>query len=166
MAISRAVAAANPTTLVLVDDRCDVALAARQAGAPVHGVHLGQRDIPVNVARAILGPEAIVGLTAYDTELICAANVLGDAVDYVGAGPFRATPTKAVGKPLLGLTGYPPLVAVAEMPVVAIGDVTVDDVADLRRTGVAGVCMVREIMSAPDPADVVRRALAAWNGAG
>ena len=81
-------------------------------------------------------------------------------VDYLGAGPFRPTPTKQVTRPALGLDGYRPLVQASALPIVAIGDVTPDDVAELVGTGIAGVAMVRHVMEADDPAAVVRGVLA------
>ena len=83
-------------------------------------------------------------------------------LDYLGAGPFRPTPTKKSGRSPLGVDGYPPLVAATELPVVAIGDVTPDDVADLSATGIAGCAMVRSLMNADDPTAESARALAAW----
>ena len=163
-AVAASCCAANPATRVLVDDRADVAFAAREAGWAVHGVHLGMDDLPVPAARALLGPDAIIGLTTGTLELVRSAHAVADAVDYLGAGPFRPTPTKATGRPPLGLAGYPPLVAETQLPIVAIGDVRVCDVPALSRTGIAGVAMVREIADAADPAAVVTQALAAWEG--
>src|SRR5699024_6365222 len=102
LAVADAVQAANPGTTVLVDDRADVAAAARQRGAAVHGVHLGQDDLPVTDARALLGPDALIGLTTGTLELVRAAEEVRDQVDYLGAGPFRLTPTKDSGRPPLG----------------------------------------------------------------
>ena len=161
-AVADAVRAANPATRVLVDDRADVAFAARQAGSPVHGVHLGPEDLPVRAARALLGPDAVIGLTTGTLALVRQAVDVADVVDYLGAGPYRPTPTKETGRPPLGLDGYGPLVATTSLPIVAIGDVRVDDVAGLAHTGVAGVAMVREVACADDPAHVVAQALAAW----
>src|SRR5690625_2126507 len=62
-AVAERVRGANPDTKVVVNDRVDVALVVRERGAYVHGVHLGQDDLPIEAARALLGPEAIVGLT-------------------------------------------------------------------------------------------------------
>ena len=87
---------------------------------------------------------------------------VGSLIDYVGAGPFRPTPTKDSGRPRLGVEGYPPLVAASRVPVVAIGDVTPSDVGALAATGIAGVALVRAVMDAADPAAVVRRVLRAW----
>lgn len=157
VAVRDAVTTANPATRVVADDRADVAYAAG-----LHGVHLGQDDLPVAAARRLLGPGAIIGLTTGTVALAEAARAVGELIDYVGAGPYRLTPTKDSGRPPLGVEGYPAIVAASPVPVVAIGDVGVDDVAGLRRTGVAGVAMVRAVMGAADPGDVVRRALAAW----
>lgn len=161
-AVARAVVAANPRTRVLVDDRADVAWAARRRGEPVHGVHLGWDDLHPRDARALLGPDAIIGLTTGTLELVQAAQGLADVVDYVGCGPFRSTPTKDSGREPLGVDGYPPLVAATELPLIAIGSVTPDDAPRLAAAGVAGVALVRAVMDAPDPAAVVRRVLAGF----
>lgn len=163
-AVADAVGAANATTRVLVDDRADVAYAARRAGRRVHGVHLGADDLPPEDARALLGADAVIGFTTGTLDLVREAQALVGVVDYLGAGPFRPTPTKDSGREPLGVEGYRPLVEASGLPIVAIGSVGVDDVADLAGTGVAGVAMVRAITQADDPADVVRRSLAAWNG--
>lgn len=159
-AVARGVQAANPATRVLIDDRADVAYAIGlcESGL-VHGVHLGQDDLSVKAARAMLGPDAIIGLTTGTRELVEGANDVADIIDYIGAGPFRLTPTKDSGRPALGVQGYAPLVALSRVPVVAIGDVQPEDTADLAATGVAGVAVVRAVMDAADPGDVVRRIL-------
>ncbi|WP_342372184.1 thiamine phosphate synthase [Propioniciclava soli] len=162
-AVADAVGAANPTTRVLVDDRADVAYAARRAGRRVHGVHLGADDLPPPAARALLGDDAVIGFTTGTLDLVLQAQSLVGVVDYLGAGPFRPTPTKDSGREPLGVEGYRPLVEASRLPIVAIGSVGVEDVADLAGTGVAGVAMVRAITGAADPADVVRRSLAAWD---
>lgn len=159
--VAGAVAAANESTIVLVDDRADVAYAARRAGAPVHGVHLGAEDLPVGAARAMLGPDAIIGLTTGTVDLARRAEDLAPQLDYIGAGPFRRTPTKESGRTPLGVDGYRPIVAATTLPVVAIGDVTPADVPALRATGVAGVALVRAVMDAEDPGAVVTRVLRA-----
>ena len=90
--VALAVREANPETRVLIDDRVDVALALREYG--VAGVHVGQDDLDVRVVRELLGPEAIIGLTTGTLELVEKANEVAEVIDYIGAGPFRATPTK------------------------------------------------------------------------
>ncbi|MBV7301730.1 thiamine phosphate synthase [Corynebacterium sp. TAE3-ERU2] len=158
-AVAHAVHEVAPTTRTLVDDRVDVALAARAAGAPIAGVHLGQDDIPVRAARALLGPDAIIGLTTGTRELVAAANEVADVIDYIGCGPFRPSPTKDSGRAPIGLAGYPELVELSTLPVVAIGDVQPGDAADLGATGVAGVALVRALHHAPDPGAAVQQVL-------
>ncbi len=163
-AVAERVAQANPAARVVVDDRTDVAYAARLAGAPVHGVHLGQEDLSPRVAREMLGPDAFIGFTTGTLRLVEEANKFADVLSYVGAGPYRPTPTKNADRPPLGVEGYPPLVEASRVPVVAIGDVQTADVAELSETGIAGVAMVRQIMNAEDPGAVVRESLRAWRG--
>lgn len=165
LAVAGAVERARPATRVLVDDRCDVALAAMNAGAHVHGVHLGAEDLPVRAARRMLGPEAVIGLTTGTLALVEQANEVAEVIDYVGAGPFRPTPTKDSGRRPLGVEGYRPLVAASRVPVVAIGDVRPDDARALAATSLAGVALVRALMEAADPAREVARVLAAFPGA-
>lgn len=148
--VADAVAAANPRTRVLIDD--NVPLAARLMQTHhIHGAHIGQDDMDPRAARELLGPNAILGLTTGTLALVEAANAYADVIDYVGAGPFRPTPTKDSGRAPLGLDGYPPLVAASKVPVVAIGDVHASDAAALAATGVAGVAIVRGFMRAEDP---------------
>ena len=108
-AVARAVARAAPATRVVIDDRTDVAWALARQGEAVHGVHLGQEDLPVALARELLGPDAVIGLTTGTLELVRRSREVGSLIDYVGAGPFRPTPTKDSGRPRLGVEGYPPL---------------------------------------------------------
>ncbi len=159
LAVADAVERAQPATRVLVDDRADVAAAARARGAAVHGVHLGQDDPAVADARALLGEDALIGLTTGTAELVRAAAPLTPLLDYLGAGPFRLTPTKDSGRPPLGAEGYRELTAATTLPIVAIGDVTPADVPGLAAAGVAGVALVRAVMDAEDPARVVREVL-------
>lgn len=163
LAVARVAHAANPVTRVVLDDRADVAYAAELAEPGlVHGVHLGQDDLPVRAARALLGPGAIIGVTTGTLALVERANEVADAIDYIGAGPFRPTPTKDSGRQPLGIEGYPPLVALSRVPIVAIGDIGVADVSALSGTGIAGVAVVRAVMGAADPGAVVRDILAAF----
>lgn len=159
-ALTEAVAlAVGETAHVLVDDRIDIALALRHRGLPVHGVHVGQDDLHVRDVRALLGEDAIIGLTTGTRELVEAANEHADVLDYIGAGPFRPTPTKDSGRPPLGLAGYRELVELSQIPVVAIGDVTADDAPALAHTGVAGLAVVRGLMESDDPTRYVQRLL-------
>lgn len=160
--VADAVAAAHPSTRVVVDDAVEVALEAMRRGWHVHGVHLGQDDMTPERAREILGPDALIGWTTGTAALVAEAELRAGVLDYIGCGPFRPTPTKDSGRTPLGIEGYPALVAATRLPMVAIGDVTPGDVPALARTGVAGVAMVRALMGADDPESVTRDVLAAW----
>lgn len=160
-AVVEAVHALNPQTRVLIDDRVDVAAALQGHG--IAGVHVGQDDLDVRVVRELLGPDAIIGLTTGTLELVRAANDVADCIDYIGCGPFRATPTKDSGRDPIGLDGYPELAAASDLPLVAIGDVTADDVYDLARAGVDGCAIVRGIMHADDPKAYCKRVIAEYD---
>jgi thiamine-phosphate pyrophosphorylase len=122
--------------LCLVDDRVEVALAV---GAD--GVHVGASDLPVSVARRLLGPSAIVGGTCRDISDIRSAVL--DGASYVGVGPTYRTSTKGGLPPPLGPSFVSDLAAaVPEIPVIAIGGITVERVAELRTYGVAAVSAI------------------------
>ena len=142
---------------VLVDDRVDVVLAARDRGARVDGVHLGQSDLPVEVARRLLGAESVIGLTANTVEhLTVAAALRAGTVDYLGVGVIRPTATKPDHPKPLGVDGFAALAARTDIPCVAIGGVRPDDAADLRAAGAAGVAVVSAICGASDPRGAAR----------
>ena len=109
----------------------------------------------------MLGPEAIIGLTTGTLETVRGAEELQELLDYVGAGPFRPTPTKDSGRTPLGVDGYRSLVAETGLPVVAIGGITAQDVPSLAGTGIAGVALVRELMDADDPERAAREIVSA-----
>jgi thiamine-phosphate pyrophosphorylase len=131
-------------TLVLVDDRVDVALAA---GAD--GVHLGATDLPVDRVRAFVPPGFVIGATARDAGTARDAERSGAI--YLGVGPAYATTTKEGLPEPLGAEGVAAVVAVTELPVVAIGGVTADRVAPLRAAGAHGVAVVAALSEAVDP---------------
>lgn len=160
--VAAAVQKANPATRVLIDDRVDVA-AALMPEHNIHGVHIGQDDLDPRLARQLLGKDAIIGLTTGTLPLVQQANEYADVIDYIGAGPFRPTPTKDSGREPLGLEGYPALVEASRVPVVAIGDVRAEDAADLAATGVAGVAIVRGFMNSPDPRATARQVLTGFS---
>lgn len=150
----------------VVDDRLDVVLAARDrvtGPARVDGIHLGQSDLPVDAARALLGPDALVGWTANTLEHLSAAAALPvGTIDYLGVGVIRATTTKPDHPQPLGVDGFGGLAASTALPCVAIGGIGVHDVAALRAAGAAGVAVVSAVSGADDPGAVVRELRAAW----
>ncbi|PZE69042.1 thiamine phosphate synthase [Curtobacterium sp. MCBD17_021] len=168
LALTAAVAdAVGDRALVVVDDRLDVALAARHAGHRVAGVHLGQSDVPASAARALLGPEGHVGLTANTTEhLVAVAALPTGTVDLLGVGVVHPTSTKADHPPALGVDGFARIAVTTTVPCVGIGGVGLADVGPLRDAGAAGVAVVSGICAAPDPAAAAAAFVAAWDGAG
>ncbi|WP_246521519.1 thiamine phosphate synthase [Curtobacterium flaccumfaciens] len=164
LALTAAVAdAVGDRATVVVDDRLDVALAARHAGHRVAGVHLGQSDVPVTAARALLGADAHVGLTANTLAHLAAVERLPrGTVDLLGVGVVHPTATKADHPPALGHDGFARLAAATEVPCVAIGGVTLDDVVPLRDAGAAGVAIVSGICAAADPGSAAAAYVAAW----
>jgi len=157
---------AGRATLV-VNDRVDVVLAARSTGARVDGVHVGQGDLPTEVVREILGPDAVVGLTANTPEHLARVAALpAGTVDYLGVGAIRPTSTKPDHPEPLGVTGFAALTAATCLPCVAIGSVRADDAPALRAAGAAGLAVVSAICSAPAPQGAARDLAAAWVLAG
>lgn len=151
---------------LVVNDRLDVAVAARERGLPVAGVHLGQGDDAVTRARGELGEGAIVGLTANtEAHLEAVARMRPGTVDYLGVGAIRPTSTKPDHPRPIGIAGFRAFAAAAGLPCVAIGGVRLADVAALRRAGAAGVAMVSALCAAPNPEAVARMIRSEWQEA-
>lgn len=137
---------------LLVNDRADVA-----AASGADGVHVGQQDLPVESARALLGPDSFVGLSIQRPEQLAALRDLrAGVVDYLGAGPVLPQHTKTDAAEPMGLDTLATLVREAPVPVVAIGGIDADNAASVRATGVAGIAVVSAICGAPDPAAAAR----------
>lgn len=149
---------------LLINDRIDVYLAARAAGAAVTGVHIGQKDLPARVARQIIG-DGILGLSASSRENIEQANLDAEVIDYLGVGAVRATPTKKDHPTPLGLDGFALRTTWTQLPCVAIGAVTADDAGAIRSGGGAGLAVVRAICQAEDPQAASAQLVAAWEAA-
>jgi thiamine-phosphate pyrophosphorylase len=143
--VCRVVELAGPTdATVLVNDRVDVALAA---GA--HGAHVGEHDLPVPLARKVLGAAAVVGGTARDPAVARAHEAAG--ASYVGVGPTFATRSKEGLPALLGPRRVGEIAAAVDIPVIAIAGVTVDRVPELLDAGVYGVAVIGAVGDADDP---------------
>lgn len=140
-------------SLLLVNDRVDVALAA---GA--HGVHLGRRSLRPADARRLLPDGAVVGCSASTRAEAEAAGAGG--ADFLFVGHVYPTPSHP-GEPAVG-PGRIREVAGAGVPVTAIGGVTAARVAELRAAGARGVAAIRAVWDADDPAETVARFLEAW----
>ncbi len=138
----------------LIDDRVDVALAC---GAD--GVHLGDRDLPVAVARRLLGPDAIIGATARDAESGRARAREG--ADYLGVGPTYATTTKDGLPDPIGPAGVAVVAAAADIPVIAIAGISLERVPEVMATGAHGIAVVGAVSRAHDRGQATADLLAA-----
>ncbi|WP_246846413.1 thiamine phosphate synthase [Humibacter ginsenosidimutans] len=162
----RAAEVVDGRALLLIDDRVDVCLAARAAGARIDGVHVGQSDLPVEQVRALVGPDAVVGLTANTRDHLREIAALpSGTVDYLGVGVIRPTATKPDHPEPLGIDGFGALARVTALPCVAIGGITVADTDALATVGAAGLAVVSAVCSAPDPEAATRDLVSAWEAA-
>ncbi|WP_336649222.1 bifunctional hydroxymethylpyrimidine kinase/phosphomethylpyrimidine kinase [Microbacterium sp. MMO-23] len=153
--------------LLVVDDRLDAVVEARRRGARVDGIHLGQSDASPLTARSLLGPDAIVGLTANTPAHLDAVRALpSGTVDYLGVGVIHPTSTKPDHPAPLGVAGFAAFAADSPLPCVAIGGIERADVAALRAGGAAGVAVVSALCAAPDPRVAARKLLRAWGAGG
>lgn len=129
----------------LVNDRLQVALAAGAAGG-----HVGADDLPVEAARRVLGPAAILGATARSPGTGLEAVAAG--ASYLGVGPAYATSTKPGLPPPIGPAGVAAVAAAVDLPVIAIGGITAARVPELLAAGAYGVAVVGAVSAAADPA--------------
>ena len=134
---------------LIIDDRLDIAMAA-----DTEGVHLGQSDLPINIARKIFGENKIIGATAKTVEQATEAYEQG--ADYLGVGAIYPTTTKV--KTILTSTEMLNKICHAvPIPVNAIGGLNKDNIDVLKGIPIAGVCVVSAIMKADDPKTAAQR---------
>lgn len=126
---------------LIINDRVDVALAV-----DADGVHIGQSDMPYELARKLLGPHKIIGLSVENMDDLIKANELD--VDYVGISPVYGTPTKTDTAEPFGLEGLKEAVKLSKHPTVAIGGMNAKTIGDVMATGTNGVAVVSAICSA------------------
>jgi len=148
---------------LLINDRLDVALAS---GAD--GVHIGQSDMPYALARKLLGPEAIIGLSVECWEDVQTAQELD--VDYLGISPVYVTPTKTDTREPWGLAGVSRIRAYSHHNLVAIGGINATNAGAVLRAGAHCVAVVSAICCASDPCrateELNRKAAEALTGKG
>ncbi len=133
----------------IVNDRLDIALAI-----DADGLHVGQSDMPTLIARRLLGPEKILGLSVTGASEL--ATVDPAIVDYVGLGPVFATATKSDAAPPMGLEGFRALRREIALPVVAIGGIGQDQAAAVIQVGADGIAVVSAICTATDATAAAR----------
>lgn len=149
--------------LFVIDDRVDVAAASQREGLAVDGVHVGQSDLPVDHARAILFPGSVVGLSAATPETIVAPDAL--SADYLGIGAYHSTISKADAGEGLGEEKFADLVRLAQVPTVAIGGVSPADAPAVARAGGDGLCVISDIARADDVRVAAAALVSAWKEA-
>lgn len=128
---------------LIINDRIDIMLAIDCAG-----IHIGQSDMPCDVARKIVGDDKIIGVSASNMKE--AKKAQEDSADYLGCGAVYHTDTKkdattVTKEELKELTDK------IDIPIVAIGGIKIDNASNLANTGIAGICVVSEIMNSPNP---------------
>ena len=127
---------------LIIDDRLDVCLAVDAAG-----LHIGDDELPVSVARKVLGSEKILGVTAKTVKRALEAETWG--ADYLGTGAIFPTTTKEKA-PITLISTLKTICQTVAIPVVAIGGLTSENIDQLIGTGIAGVAVVRDLMQAED----------------
>lgn len=130
-------------SLCIVNDRVDLCLLAA-----AHGVHVGAEDIPPEEARRLLGPLAVIGVTARSLEDVLLAQEAG--ADYVGLGPIFPTSTKRVNAELLGLSGLSRIAAKSPLPVAAISGIGLDNIEEVARRGAHLAAVASDLLRGDD----------------
>lgn len=129
--------------MFFVNDRCDLAMAVE-----ADGVHLGQTDLPIALARNLVGQGMLIGSSTHNTQQVQKATEEG--ADYLGFGPIFPTDTKSDHDPVVGIQGMKHIRGVTPLPVFAIGGITPEVVQDLCQAGANGVAVASGILAAGD----------------
>lgn len=137
---------ARHDVLLIINDRPDLAAAAN-----ADGVHVGQDDTPVQEARALVGPDRLVGLSTHTPEQVDGAT----GADYIGVGPVYSTPTKP-GRPAVGLELVHYASERARVPFFAIGGIDADNLPAVHAAGAERVAVVRALTETYDPESAAR----------
>ncbi|HVN23526.1 MAG TPA: thiamine phosphate synthase [Syntrophorhabdales bacterium] len=143
----------NAGVIFIVNDRVDVAIAS---GAD--GVHLGQDDFPIPLARKLLGDKAIIGGSAGTMEE--ARKCVEEGADYIGFGPVFPTGSKADAGPASGLDLLERIVSTIPLPIVAIGGITTSNTPLVMKAGVHGIAVISAVCCQDDPAQAAKCLLA------
>jgi len=135
--------AAELGVLFIVNDRCDLALAV-----DADGVHLGQEDLPLELARKVMGPDKLIGISTHNPAQARAASA--GKPDYLGFGPIFKPGSKQDHDPVVGIEGLRAIRALTALPIFAIGGITVENVGEVMRAGTNGVAVISAILKAQD----------------
>jgi thiamine-phosphate pyrophosphorylase len=146
-------AAAKAGVLFIVNDRCDLAMAV-----DADGVHLGQQDLPLDLARKVMGPNKLIGISTHNADQVREATA--GKPDYLGFGPIFTPGSKQDHAPVVGLEGLRTIRSLTALPVFAIGGIHIDQVDEVMRAGADGVAVISAILQAPDVGHAVSSFLA------
>ncbi len=130
-------------SLFIVNDRIDIAIASK-----ADGIHLGQEDIPIEIARELIGPEKIIGLSAHSLKQIESAEK--EPCDYLGVGPIYKTPSKK-DKKSIGTDSLKKITSQIHIPWFAIGGINKINISEVNRLGAKKIALINAIMNAEDP---------------
>jgi thiamine-phosphate pyrophosphorylase len=134
---------------LVVNDRLDVAIAAE-----ADGVHLGQDDFPISLARKLLGESRIIGGSAASLEE--AQKCLAEGADYIGFGPVYPTKSKADADPVTGIELLKQAVEIISLPIIAIGGISVENAPEVIRAGAQGIAVISAVCCQEDPEQATR----------
>jgi len=129
--------------LFIVNDRCDLALAV-----DADGVHLGQGDLPLHLARKIMGSAKLIGISTHKPEQVMSATAGGP--NYLGFGPIFLPGSKADHDPVVGIEGLKSIRRLTTLPLFAIGGITADRADEVVRAGADGMAVISAILKASD----------------
>ena len=129
--------------LFIVNDRCDLALAV-----DADGVHLGQGDLPLDLARTVMGPDKLIGISTHSRAQVVAATA--GRPNYLGFGPIFTPGSKLDHDPVVGLQELRAIRSLTTLPIFAIGGITVDRTEEVIRAGADGVAVISAILKASD----------------
>jgi thiamine-phosphate pyrophosphorylase len=146
-------AAAKAGVFFIVNDRCDLALAV-----DADGVHLGQGDLPLDMAKKVMGPDKLIGISTHNPCQVREATA--GKPDYLGFGPIFKPGSKQGHDPVVGLEGLRAMRSLTSLPVFAVGGIQIDQVGELMRAGANGVAIISAILKAPDISHTVKAFLA------
>lgn len=141
----------------IVNDRLDVAIASDS-----DGVHLGQDDFPIPLARDLLGDQKIIGGSAVTLEE--AQKCLIDGADYVGFGPVYPTTSKADAGPVTGIDLMIKVIETVPLPLIAIGGMTKDNTLEVMEAGVHGIAVISAVCCQENPEQATRELFQALKG--
>jgi thiamine-phosphate pyrophosphorylase len=136
-------ASAELGVVFIVNDRCDLAMAV-----DADGVHLGQGDLPLDLARKVMGPDKLIGISTHNADQVSAASA--GQPDYLGFGPIVKPGSKQDHDPVVGIEGLRTVRPLTTFPFFAIGGITIDQVGEVIRAGATGVAVISAVLKAPD----------------